>query len=98
MHTVETIWKKTLTEIELEISKPNYNTWFKKTQALKLEDGTFYIAVPNEFNKEWLHTKFNKMIFNILRKHESTIKNVEYEVHKKTQQTESTFSPKTKTE
>ena len=38
------------------------------------------------------------MIFNILRKHEPSIKNVEYKVHKKTQQSENTFSPKTKTE
>lgn len=99
MNTAEIIWKKTLTEIELEISKPNYNTWFKKTQALKIENGIFYIAVPNEFNKEWLHTKFDTMIFTMVHKHEPSITGIEYEVHKKTQHTEDNYlSTHSKTE
>src|SRR5690606_37564944 len=51
MNTLEKIWKDTLTEIELEISRPNFNTWFKKTFPVKMEDATFYLGVPNEFNK-----------------------------------------------
>lgn len=82
MSTIEKIWKDTLTEIELEISKPNFNTWFKKTFPLKNEGGVFSIGVPNEFNKEWLYTKFHKMILTILRKFDKDIKSVEYIVKK----------------
>ncbi len=89
MNTVEKIWKDTLTEIELEISRPNFNTWFKKTFALKEEEGVFYVGVPNEFNKEWLYTKFHKTILDKLRKLDSSIKNVEYIVKKSIPQTSS---------
>ena len=82
MNTLEKIWKDTLTEIELEISRPNFNTWFKKTFPVKMEDATFYLGVPNEFNKEWLYTKFHKMILEKLRRFDSSIKNIEYLVRK----------------
>lgn len=83
MNTIEKIWKDTLTEIELEISRPNFNTWFKKTFPLKQEGTTFYLGVPNEFNKEWLYTKFHKMILEKIRKFDETIRNIEYIVKKK---------------
>ena len=82
MSTIETIWKDILTEIELEISRPNFNTWFKKTFPIKQRSGTFYLGVPNEFNKEWLYTKFNKMILDKLKKVDKSIKNIEYLVKK----------------
>lgn len=86
MNTLEKIWKDTLTEIELEISRPNFNTWFKKTFPLKQEDSTFFVGVPNEFNKEWLYTKFHKTILDKLRVLDSSIKNVEYVVRKNHQE------------
>ncbi len=82
MNTITTLWEKTLTEIELEISKPNFNTWFKKTSALDKQDSTFSIAVPNEFNKEWLQTRFNDMILSKIQKYDPEIKNIEYVVKK----------------
>jgi chromosomal replication initiator protein len=82
MNMIDKTWEKTLAEIELEISKPNYNTWFKKTFAHDKKDSIFYIGVPNEFNKEWLQTKFNDMILSIIRKHDKEIKSIEYIVKK----------------
>lgn len=94
MNTIEKIWKDTLTEIELEISRPNFNTWFKKTFPLKQEGDVFSIAVPNEFNKEWLYTKFHTMILEKIKKFNPTIKNIEYIVKKGNEATESNI-PKT---
>ena len=83
MDTIEKKWKKTLTEIELELSRPNFNTWFKKTFPIKQEEGVFYVGVPNEFNKEWLYTKFHKMILEKIKKIDDTIITIEYIVRKK---------------
>ncbi len=93
-NSAETTWKKTLAEIELEISKPNYNTWFKKTFALKKEGDTFFLGVPSEFNKEWLHTRFNNMILSILKKHDPSIKKIEYIVKRKSQEKIKEYSQK----
>jgi len=83
MNTIEKIWKETLTEIELEISRPNFNTWFKKTFPIKQEGEAFYVGVPNEFNKEWLYTKFHKMILEKIRKFDNNIRSIEYIVKRK---------------
>jgi chromosomal replication initiator protein len=89
MNTTETIWKNTLNEIELELSKPNFNTWFKKTFPIKQELGVFYIGVPNEFNKEWLHTKFHTMILEKIQKFSKEIIDVTYVVKKQQENTTS---------
>ncbi len=80
MNNIETIWKNTLAEIEIELSKPNYDTWFKRTFAIKKEISVFYIGVPNEFNKEWLQKKFDKMILEKIKKFDPQILEIEYVV------------------
>ena len=81
-YTPEKIWEGVLAQIELEISKPNYNTWFKNTFAINQDGTTFILGVPNEFNKEWLYTKFHKTIINTLQKFDKKIRSVEYVVQK----------------
>lgn len=98
MNTIEKIWKDTLTEIELELSRPNFNTWFKKTFPVKKEDSTFYLGVPNEFNKEWLYTKFHKMILKKIRSFDDSIRNIEYIVKKSNQEETTTPKKSTKTQ
>jgi chromosomal replication initiator protein len=87
-YTPEKIWEGVLAQIELEISKPNYNTWFKNTFAINQDGSTFIVGVPNEFNKEWLYTKFNKTIVETLRKFDNNIQSVEYVVQKSKKQVE----------
>ncbi|MCD5389898.1 MAG: chromosomal replication initiator protein DnaA [Candidatus Pacebacteria bacterium] len=84
MNKIKETWDKTLAEIEIDISKPNYNTWFKKTFAADKQGSIFFVGVPNEFNKEWLQTRFNDMILKSISKHDSSITKIEYIV-KKTQ-------------
>ncbi len=74
------LWEICLKEIEKDISRANFNTWFKNTAILKKEDGTVYIAVPNEFVKEWLFKKFHKTILKSLVSHVPSTKCIEYVV------------------
>ena len=48
------LWNKCLDEIEMNISKANFTTWFKNTSILKEEGGVVEIGVPNEFVKDWI--------------------------------------------
>ena len=48
------MWDRVLNEIELSVSKPNFNTWFKDTSIMKFEDGVIFLAVQNNFVEEWL--------------------------------------------
>ncbi len=69
-------------EIETEVSKANFSTWFKNTSLAKEEGGTVYIGVPNEFVKDWLSNKFHKTIMRVLRNAWEHTRAVEYIVIK----------------
>lgn len=74
------LWEKVLMEIELQISKANFSTWFKHTYIFKKEEGTIYLAVPNEFVKEWLKNKFHKSLVHSLRENDPNVRALEYVV------------------
>ena len=92
------VWEDVLSKIELKISKANFNTWFKDTSIIKYEKGIVYLAVPNEFVRNWLHEKYNKYILKILRNSIDNIRAVEYIVKDTTRtnkkdNSENKFSP-----
>ncbi len=75
-------WNQALVDLELVVSKGNFATWFKNTHGIRIDDGVFYVGVPNEFYREWLSTKFHKEILKSLRHHNEHIRNVEYTISK----------------
>jgi chromosomal replication initiator protein len=76
------LWKECLNEIELEISKANFSTWFKNTSIEKEEGGVFSIAVPNEFVRDWLKNKYHKLITKTLTGIHDNMRAVEYVIAK----------------
>ena len=74
------VWEKALNEIELNISRANFTTWFKNTDLIKEEGGVIYLGVPNSFVKNWLYDKYNKFILKSLRDVCENIRGVEYVV------------------
>jgi chromosomal replication initiator protein len=74
------LWKTALGEIELAVSRTNFNTWFKNTELKRHDDGTTIIYAPNIFNREWLENKYNTIILAALQRIDSTIININYEV------------------
>ncbi|SRR3989339_303862 len=76
------LWLSVLSEIELSISRANFNMWFKDTFINKLEEGTVFIGVPNVFVKDWLINKYHKNILKGLRNFGENIHAVEYLVIK----------------
>lgn len=75
-------WSQVLNEVELSVSKANFNTWFKDTYIMKQEEGVVYLAVPNAFVKDWLLNKYHKMILRAMRALAETIRAIEYVVVK----------------
>lgn len=74
----QTIWNNALTEIQESVSKPNFSTWFKDTFIMKCEGGTVHLGVPNPFVRDWLHSKFHKIILKTLRDQTQSVKSIEY--------------------
>lgn len=62
----EQIWQATLGELEINLSRVNFVTWFKDTFLASFENGRAIVCVPNAFVKKWLEEKYHKNIVNSL--------------------------------
>lgn len=60
------LWQAVLGEIELNLSRANFTTWFKDTFVSSFEDGKVIICVPNTFTKAWLEKKYHTQISEAL--------------------------------
>lgn len=78
----QTLWEDSLKEIENIISSANFNTWFKETFLIKLDDGVAYIGVPNAFIKDWIVKKFYTTILKTLRERENGVRSIDFVVAK----------------
>jgi chromosomal replication initiator protein len=56
------IWEIALGDLEVQVSKPNFRTWFSKTAGLSYEDNRFVIGVPNTFAAEYLEKTQRSLI------------------------------------
>jgi len=74
----EEIWQSVLAQIQFHISPANFATWFKNTSVSSKKDGQVTISVPNNFSKEWLENKYNKLILEIVRGLDSGVREVKY--------------------
>lgn len=80
---LEQLWQSTLSEVELQISRPNFLTWLKNSRLTHKQDGVVFVSLPNNFAKEWVENKYNKVILSVLRNFDDSTKKVEYVVENK---------------
>jgi chromosomal replication initiator protein len=64
--TPQEIWETALGELQIQVSKPNYRTWFGKTSGLSYKDNHFVIGVPNTFAAEYLEKNQRSLIEKVL--------------------------------
>lgn len=82
MQDYSKMWQTALIEIESDVSRANFSTWFKETNIIKEEEGVVYLGVPNSFTQEWLYKKFHNSILKILRQLNDHVRALEYVVVK----------------
>ena len=83
MEDLEKIWGRVLDQISIELSRVNFNTWFKNTIVLDYKDGVMVIGVPNQFIKEWVEQKYTKNILKILIEINPSVRSVSFQVIRK---------------
>jgi len=74
----ETIWEKALARIQLDISEPNFKTWFKGTNISDIKDNKVVVSVPSNFVRSWIKNKYHKKILKALKYIDKNIKDVDY--------------------
>jgi len=68
MTTGEQIWQAALGELQLVLTKENYDTWLRRTSVVSEDDSALTIAVPETFHKEWLERKLNGKVTSAMQR------------------------------
>ncbi|MFH1225791.1 MAG: chromosomal replication initiator protein DnaA [bacterium] len=90
--TNQQLWQAVLGELELQISKPNFTTWFKNTFILDREADKVIVGVANGFTKIWLEKKYHDLILKALRAvSQDVIREIIYKVENKKPETTEFF-------
>jgi chromosomal replication initiator protein len=61
------LWRNILGELQITLSKANFETWFKNTFIFEYKKGVFTIGVPTFFVEDWLKKKYLKDIQKALQ-------------------------------
>ncbi|MDD5043721.1 MAG: chromosomal replication initiator protein DnaA [Patescibacteria group bacterium] len=61
------LWQAVLGELELQLSKANFTTWFRGTFISSREESKVIVGVPNAFTKSWLEKKYHESILKALQ-------------------------------
>lgn len=62
MNSAREIWEAALGELQLQVSKPNYDTWLRETTGVHCQGDVFVVGVPNIFIAEWLTSRLHSLI------------------------------------
>jgi len=60
--SVQEIWEAALGELQIQVSKPNYQTWLIKTIGLSYQDNQLVVGVPSTFVAEYLDKNQRSLI------------------------------------
>ncbi|HEY9808134.1 MAG TPA: chromosomal replication initiator protein DnaA [Halomicronema sp.] len=67
MTPLETLWNEVLERLQLQLSRPTFETWIKTATAEQLENNCLVIRTPNPFARNWLQKYYVKTIADVVR-------------------------------
>ena len=59
---LEDFWNQVLDRLQLQLSRPTFETWIKTASAERLEGRSLVICTPNPFARNWLQKYYVKTI------------------------------------
>ncbi|MDE3095557.1 MAG: chromosomal replication initiator protein DnaA [Chloroflexota bacterium] len=66
MDTPATTWDATLGQLQLQVTRANFDTWLRDTVGLRHDHDGFVVGAPNDFAREWLSMRLQPMIARTL--------------------------------
>lgn len=64
---LEQFWTEVLEQLQLQLSKPTFETWIKTTQVERLDDHCLVISTPNPFARNWLQKYYLKNMASVVQ-------------------------------
>ncbi len=63
---LENLWNQVLERLQLQLSRPTFETWIKTAKAEQLENYCLVIRTPNPFARNWLQKYYIKTIAEVV--------------------------------
>ena len=64
--SLESLWSQVLERLQLQLSRPTFETWIKTASAEQLENDCLVILTPNPFARNWLQKYYIKTIADVV--------------------------------
>ena len=64
---LEILWSQVLERLQLQLSRPTFETWIKTATAEELENNCLVIRTPNPFARNWLQKYYIKTIADVVQ-------------------------------
>ena len=61
-NSAEELWSIVLGELQVQVSRANYDTWLRDTKGLTLTNDTFVVGAPTTFATEWLSKRLTPLV------------------------------------
>ncbi|HEX4520846.1 MAG TPA: chromosomal replication initiator protein DnaA [Gaiellaceae bacterium] len=60
--TAESLWSDVSARLRGTLNEKTFRNWFGEVAAVRLDDETFVLAVPNDLTREWIEGRFADLI------------------------------------
>jgi len=64
---LESLWSQVLERLQIQLSRPTFETWIKTANAEQLENNCLVIRTPNPFARNWLQKYYIKTIADVVQ-------------------------------
>jgi chromosomal replication initiator protein len=78
--TAGEIWSAALGDLQVRVTRSNFDTWLRDTIGLRLDDGRLVVGVQHDFATEWLALRLRALIVQSLAQVAGTPLEVAFEV------------------
>jgi chromosomal replication initiator protein len=65
--TLETLWVEVLERLQLQLSRPTFETWIKTATVEELEENRLTIRTPHPFGRKWIQKYYIKTITQVVQ-------------------------------
>jgi chromosomal replication initiator protein len=65
--SLEGFWNQVLERLQLQLSRPTFETWIKPATAERLDQTSLMICTPNPFARNWLQKYYVKAIADVVQ-------------------------------
>ncbi len=74
------LWQAIIGDLEISLSKANFNTWFKNTTIVERGPDFILVGVPSTFNRDWIANKYHQSLLKVLKTIAPEVKDIKYQV------------------